>query len=107
MGNGANTIERRGISDQTPAANAPIGGFETRNATECGWLTDGTARVGADTGQTQPGLHRHRRAATTTPWHPAWVGGIAHGSKRRILIGGPHRKLVAILSTNHNHVFVQ
>ena len=47
----ADLVERRGVSDEAVARDAPVGGLESHAAAKRGGLADGTAGIGAERGE--------------------------------------------------------
>src|SRR5882762_3650622 len=96
------TVQRRRKRNQSIPRNAPVTSHHRRNAAKRSRLPDGSARIRSKRSHRQIRRHRRRRSATRATRHSARRRRILHWPIGRILVGAPHRELIAIrLAQNH------
>ena len=89
-------VQGTGKGDEAVAAHCPVRGLQAHHAAQRCRLTDGAARVGAQSPRRLRGGDAGGGAATGAARHPVEVPGVACGLKGRVLRGAAHGELVHV-----------
>src|SRR5262249_22765742 len=96
LGERPDVVERRCKGDQAEAGDASVSGHEADNAAERRRLTDGTASIGAQSGDGGPRSYARGRAPGRAAGNAPRIARIAHRTVGGVLVGRAHGELVAV-----------